>query len=58
MVYNQSMKMDGPCAVNRCMKDGKLENAEFFFGFLVLVGLLPARDVYIFDACSVYYLSA
>ena len=33
MVYDRSMKMDGPCAVNRCMTDGKLENVEGFFLF-------------------------
>ena len=33
VVYDQSMKMDGPCAVNRCMTDGKLENVEFFWIF-------------------------
>ena len=33
VVYDRSMKMDGPCAVNRCMTDGKLENVEVFFGF-------------------------
>ena len=48
MVYDRSMKMDGPCAVNRCMTDGKLENVEFFLDFLTLVGLLPAGDMYIF----------
>ena len=31
VVYDQSMEMDGPCAVNRCMTDGKLENVEVFF---------------------------
>ena len=37
VVYDQSMEMDGPCAVNRCRTDGnwKLEN----------VGLLPAGDM-------------
>ena len=50
------MEMDGPCAVNRCMTDGKLENVEFFFYFWALVGLLPAGDVYIFDTRSVYLL--
>ena len=48
MVYDRSMKMDGPCAVNRCMTDGKLENVEFFLDFLTLVGLLPAGDMYLF----------
>ena len=49
MVYDRSMKMDGPCAVNRCMTDGKLENVEgFFLDFLTPVGLLPAGDMYIF----------
>ena len=49
VVYDRSMKMDGPCAVNRCMTDGKLENVEFFFlDFLALVGLLPAGDMYLF----------
>ena len=48
MVYDRSMKIDGPCAVNRCMTDGKLENVEFFFEFLTLVGLLPAGDMYLF----------
>ena len=33
VVYDRSMKMDGPCAVNRCMTDGKLENVEFFWIF-------------------------
>ena len=33
MVYDRSMEMDGPCAVYRCMRDGKLENVEFFFYF-------------------------
>ena len=48
VVYDQSMEMDGPCAVNRCMTDGKLENVEFFFIFLAPVGLLPAGDMYNF----------
>ena len=48
VVYDQSMEMDGPCAVNRCMTDGKLENVEFFLDFLALVGLLPAGDMYNF----------
>ena len=44
--YDQSMLMDGPCAVNRCMTNGKLENVDFFFlDFLALVGLLPAGDM-------------
>ena len=30
MVYDRSMKMDGPCALDRCMTDGT-ENVEFFF---------------------------
>ena len=46
VVYDQSMEMDGPCAVNRCMTDGKLENVEFFLDFLALVGLLPAGDMH------------
>ena len=29
VVYDRSMEMDGPCAVYRCMTDGKLENVEF-----------------------------
>ena len=49
MVYDRSMKIDGPCAVNRCMTDGKLENVEFFsLDFLAPVGLLPAGDMYNF----------
>ena len=49
MVYDRSMEMDGPCAVNRCMTDGKLENVEFFFlDFFASVGLLPAVDMYNF----------
>ena len=31
VVYDRSMKMDGPFAVNRCRTDGKLENEEVFF---------------------------
>ena len=57
MVYDRSMKMDGPCAMYRCMTDGILENVSFFLDFFALVGPLPAGDVYIFDARSVYYLS-
>ena len=48
MVYDRSMKMDGPCALYRCVTDGKLENVEFFLDFLALVGLLPAGDMYNF----------
>ena len=48
MVYDRSMKMDGSCAVNRCMTDGKLENLEVFLDFLTLVGLSPAGDMYLF----------
>ena len=56
MVYDRSMKMDGPCAMYRCMTDGKLENVSFFFGFFALVGLLPAGVMYkFFDICSVYF---
>ena len=36
------------------METGKCNG---FFGFLALVGPLPAGDVYIFDARSVYYIS-
>ena len=56
MVYDRSMEMDGPCAVNRCMTDGKLENLEFFFDFFG-----PSRTftcwgyVQFFDTCNVYY---
>ena len=35
VVYDRSMKMDGPCALYRCMTDGKLENVEVFFGFFL-----------------------
>ena len=48
VVYDRSMEMDGPCAVNRCMTDGKLENVDFFLIFLAPVGLLPAGDMYNF----------
>ena len=48
VVYDRSMKMDGPCAMYRCMTDGKLENVSFFFGFFALVGLLPAGVMYNF----------
>ena len=57
VVYNQSMEMDGPCAVNRCMTDGKLENVEVFFLFFG-----PSRTftcwgyVQFFDTCSVYII--
>ena len=48
MVYDRSMKMDGPCALDRCMTDGT-ENVEFFFWiFFASVGLLPAGDMYNF----------
>ena len=30
VVYDRSMKMDGPCALDRCKTDGT-ENVEFFF---------------------------
>ena len=47
--YNQSMEMDGTCAVNRCMIDGKLENVAVFLKFLLAsVGPLPAGDMYNF----------
>ena len=48
MVYDRSMKMDGPCALYRCMTDGNLENVEVFLDFLTPVGLLPAGDMYLF----------
>ena len=56
VVYDRSMKMDGPCALYRCMTDGKLENVSFFFGFFALVGLLPARVMYNFliSVMSIY----
>ena len=44
MVYDRSMKMDGPCALDRCMTDGT-ENVEFFLDFFGCI---------IFDTCSVY----
>ena len=45
MVYDRSMKMDGPCALDRCMTDGT-ENVEFFLDFFF--------GCIIFDTCSVY----
>ena len=57
MVYDRSMKMDGPCAMYRCMTDGKLENVSFFFlDFFALVGLLPAGVMYNFliSVVSIY----
>ena len=32
VVYDQSMKMDGPCPVNRCRTDGNWK-MKIFFGF-------------------------
>ena len=55
VVYDRSMKMDGPCALYRCMTDGKLENVSFFFWIFC-----PSRTftcwgyVQFFDICSVY----
>ena len=57
MVYDRSMKMDGPCDLYRCVTDGKLENVRFFFfGFFALVGLLPAGVMYNFliSVVSIY----
>ena len=56
VVYDRSMKMDGPCALYRCVTDGKLENVIFFFGFFALVGLLPAGVMYNFliSVVSIY----
>ena len=34
VVYDRSMKMDGPCALDRCMTDGT-ENVEFFLDFFL-----------------------
>ena len=48
MVCDQSMEMDGPCAMYRCMTDGKLENVSFFLDFFALAGLLPAGVMYKF----------
>ena len=45
VVYDQSMKMDGPCAVNRCRTDGNWKMKSFFWIFWALVGLLPAGDM-------------
>ena len=55
VVYNRSMKMDGPCAVNRCMTDGKLENVEFFLFFGPSRTFTCWGYVQFFDTCNVYY---
>ena len=56
MVYDRSMKMDGPCAMYRCMTDGKLENVSFFLDFFALVGLLPAgvMDNFLISVVSIH----
>ena len=56
MVYDRSMKMDGPCALYRCMTDGNWKMLVFFFGFFALVGLLPAGVMYNFliSVVSIY----
>ena len=44
VVYDQSMEMDGPCAVNRCRTDGNWK-MKIFLDFFALMGLLPAGDM-------------
>ena len=48
VVYDRSMKMDGPCAMYRCMTDGKLENVSFFLDFL------PQQDFYLLGLCTIF----
>ena len=47
MVYDRSMKMDGPCALDRCKTDGT-ENVEFFLTFFFgCIILIPVVSIFI-----------